>query len=102
MAAQRIRSVLDVENMTNKQLLRELGRLNGEILLRLSNCLEMGEESEIALDEGILLGCRAARMAEQFRFGGCLTGDGDAFWRRGVCSYNRQLEEAALAVSDAS
>ena len=76
---------LDVENMTNRELTRELVKLTDELRARLETCLDMGADSEDALDEGMALAARLERILRRFHF------DQD-----GVMSMSNRLSEAAI------
>lgn len=91
--AKKPRAVLDVERMTNRQMLRELGKLHEELLGRLDNCYEMGAETPEALDEGILLAARLDRESKNFLFGKTRPGE----WSWGVSTFADRLANVAVA-----
>jgi hypothetical protein len=107
MAAKRIRSVLDTEDMTNRQLLRELSKLHKELLYRLCNCLDADVDAdndaigEAAIDEGILFAARLDRMTTTFRHGG---DEYDEFFQNewGIDRYQREFARRATKALEAA
>lgn len=95
---------LDVSEMTDMQLIRELRRLHWELLERVNNHYLYGagfpEDNEgdtpdpARLDQGLLLSVRLDEMIRQFREGGMLSPDGEG-WAVGLGHFHEKILEWA-------
>lgn len=107
---------LDVQAMTDMQLVRELGKLHYELSDRLykhyfyganpnPDDLDEWDADPARLDQGLLLGSRLDEMATQFREGPLVSPDGDTDHfgidrtynriRKAVTRFDQQAEEVA-------
>lgn len=104
---------LDVSEMTDMQLVRELGRLHWELLNRLGNHSLHGagfpEDNEgdtpdpARLDQGLLLSTRLDEMTRQFREGGVPGPDGEDWtvgldhWHEKILEWTTRLDSSEVA-----
>lgn len=103
---------LDLEAMTNQEVLAELARMYGDILDRLNAHLEMGtgddgEQEPIpdAIDEGVLLHTRVNALTGDFMYGsggrsrGVLRSREGIYWNWGLSRFKEKLNDASADIA---
>lgn len=111
MATKRPVKRLDLEAMSNAEVLAELGRIYGNVLDRLSVHREIGEGDEEndpapdAIDQGVLLLTRVQTLTGDFSYGrggrvrGVLLDANGDHWGWGLNHFRDKLEDASADIA---